>query len=82
MWLANHSLTCLTSLVNIYIEDNSIWVQVAATLRELYYWISKKRKIHGFPTRICPTVGVGGHTSGGVYGNMLRKYVLAVNNCH
>ncbi|TQD98475.1 hypothetical protein C1H46_015930 [Malus baccata] len=61
-------------------EDNSMWVQPGATLGELYYWFLKTRKVHGFPTRICPTVGVGGHISGGGYGNMLRKYILAVNN--
>nr|XP_018634525.1 berberine bridge enzyme-like 21 isoform X3 [Nicotiana tomentosiformis] len=30
--------------------------------------------------RVCPTVGVGGHVSGGGYGNMLRKFGLSVDH--
>ncbi|PHT43508.1 hypothetical protein CQW23_17533 [Capsicum baccatum] len=37
----------------------------------------KTRHIHG---RVCPTVGVGGHFSGGGYGMMSQKFGIAADN--
>ncbi|PON39144.1 Xanthine dehydrogenase C subunit [Parasponia andersonii] len=63
--------------IEVDAADQSAWVQAGATLGELYYSIWKSTNLLGFPDGICPTVGTGGHISGGGYGNMLRKHGLA-----
>lgn len=66
--------------VQVDMKTESAWIQSGATLGEVYHEIWKNSKLHGFPAGVCPTVGVGGHFSGGGYGNMIRKYGLAVDN--
>ncbi|KAH6782304.1 FAD-binding Berberine family protein [Perilla frutescens var. frutescens] len=66
--------------INVSVEDEMAWVEVGAILGEVYYRIAEKSSTHGFPAGVCPTVGVGGHFSGGGYGNMMRKYGLSVDN--
>lgn len=66
--------------ISINTNDQTAWVQAGAILGELYYNIWAKSKVLGFPGGVCPTVGVGGHVSGGGYGNMLRKFGLTVDN--
>ncbi|XP_060175577.1 berberine bridge enzyme-like 8 [Lycium barbarum] len=66
--------------IDVNIKEETAWVQAGATLGELYYAIANKSNVHGFPAGMCPTVGVGGHFSGGGFGNMMRKYGLSVDN--
>ncbi|KAF8653766.1 hypothetical protein HU200_061882 [Digitaria exilis] len=56
------------------------WVGSGATLGELYYAAAAANQTFGFPAGNCPTVGVGGHLSGGGFGALSRKYGLSADN--
>ncbi|XP_057809851.1 berberine bridge enzyme-like 18 [Salvia miltiorrhiza] len=63
--------------VTIDDKEKTARVQVGATLGQLYYTISRKSRTLAFPAGVCPTVGVGGHFSGGGYGMISRKHSIA-----
>ncbi|PKA56049.1 Cannabidiolic acid synthase [Apostasia shenzhenica] len=72
----------LQMLRSVIIDDTrgEAWVQAGATLGELYYAIAMKSRVLAFPAGTCPTVGVGGHFSGGGLGMMVRAHGLAIDN--
>nr|BAZ95780.1 daurichromenic acid synthase [Rhododendron dauricum] len=66
--------------ITIDVENSTAWVQAGATIGQLYYTIAQKSPTLGFSAGICPTVGVGGHFSGGGYGMMSRNYGISADN--
>ncbi|CAH9092070.1 unnamed protein product [Cuscuta europaea] len=66
--------------VKVNVAANTAWAEAGATLGEVYYRISQKSNTLGFPAGLCPSLGVGGHISGGGYGTIMRRHGLAVDN--
>ncbi|KAL6642990.1 hypothetical protein ACP70R_021171 [Stipagrostis hirtigluma subsp. patula] len=59
--------------------EPTAWVESGATLGELYYAVGKSSPELGFPAGVCPTIGVGGHLSGGGIGMMMRRFGLSID---
>ncbi|KAL3616816.1 hypothetical protein CASFOL_039210 [Castilleja foliolosa] len=62
------------------LKSETVWIQTGVKLGQLYYEIARKSKVHAFPAGLYPTVGSGGHISGGGLGTLMRKYGLASDN--
>ncbi|KAG0514674.1 hypothetical protein BDA96_10G213300 [Sorghum bicolor] len=70
----------LLRAVSVDVWNETAWVGSGATLGELYYAIANHTARLGFPGGLGPTVGVGGHLSGGGFGLLLRKHGLAADH--
>ncbi|XP_027095133.1 berberine bridge enzyme-like D-2 [Coffea arabica] len=66
--------------ISVDLESQTAWVGGGATLGQTYYAISEASRDRGFSAGSCPTVGVGGHISGGGFGFLSRKYGVAADN--
>nr|BAM44344.1 berberine bridge enzyme [Coptis japonica] len=66
--------------VSIDLDTQTAWAESGATLGEIYHAIGVSSDVLGFSAGYCPTVGSGGHISGGGFGMMSRKYGLAADN--
>ncbi|XP_057844431.2 berberine bridge enzyme-like D-1 [Cryptomeria japonica] len=66
--------------VEVDMESKTAWVESGATFGQLYSAIANKTSLYGFPTGVCPTVGVGGAFSGGGLGLLSRKYGVAADH--
>ncbi|KFK28112.1 hypothetical protein AALP_AA8G474200 [Arabis alpina] len=66
--------------ITVDVSNKKAWVQAGATLGELYVKINEASQTLAFPAGVCPTVGAGGHISGGGYGNLMRKYGITVDH--
>ncbi|KAI4968506.1 hypothetical protein ZWY2020_045836 [Hordeum vulgare] len=61
-------------------HEATAWVDSGAGIGELYYHVATAAPGLGFPAGVCPTIGVGGHFSGGGMGLMMRKHGLSADN--
>ncbi|KAL2494169.1 FAD-binding Berberine family protein [Forsythia ovata] len=66
--------------ISIDTKNKTAWVETGATLGQLYYTIASKSRTLAFTAGVCPTVGVGGHMSGGGYGMMSRRHGIAADH--
>ncbi|KAG5029170.1 hypothetical protein JHK87_012684 [Glycine soja] len=56
--------------IKVNVENKTAWVQAGATIAPTL----------GLPAGVWPTMGTGGHFSGGGYGFLMHKYGLAADN--
>ncbi|XP_019099203.1 PREDICTED: berberine bridge enzyme-like 6 [Camelina sativa] len=66
--------------ISVDFSSKKAWVEAGATLGELYVKINEASQTLAFPAGVCPTVGAGGHISGGGFGNLMRKFGVTVDH--
>ncbi|CAO2175721.1 unnamed protein product [Urochloa humidicola] len=67
--------------VRVDAASATAWVESGATLGEVYHAVAAASSSSlAFTAGSCSTVGVGGHVSGGGFGLLSRKFMLAADN--
>jgi len=73
--------------VRVDAASATAWAESGATLGEVYHAVARTASPNGssssslaFAAGSCSTVGVGGHVSGGGFGLLSRKFMLAADN--
>ncbi|CAO2188911.1 unnamed protein product [Urochloa humidicola] len=66
--------------VRVDAASATAWVESGATLGEVYHAVAAASPSLAFTAGSCSTVGVGGHVSGGGFGLLSRKFMLAADN--
>ncbi|GLJ22081.1 hypothetical protein SUGI_0413930 [Cryptomeria japonica] len=66
--------------VTVDMKSKTAWAEAGATVGQLYSAIAGVTTDYGFPAGVCPTMGTGGHFSGGGMSLLSRKYGLAADN--
>lgn len=66
--------------ISVDLRSKTAWVGAGATLGETYYRIYQKNSTLTFTAGYWPTVGIGGHVSGGGCGPLVREHGLAADN--
>ncbi|WVZ94470.1 hypothetical protein U9M48_040357 [Paspalum notatum var. saurae] len=56
------------------------WAGAGATVGELYHALGAASGTFAFPAGVCPSVGLGGHLSGGGVGRLARMYGVGADN--
>ncbi|KAL3514837.1 hypothetical protein ACH5RR_027554 [Cinchona calisaya] len=68
------------SSISIDTKTKTAWIGGGVRLGGLYHAIAEKSPNLAFPAGTCPSVGSGGHVSGGGEGALTRKFGLAADN--
>ncbi|GLJ18420.1 hypothetical protein SUGI_0326410 [Cryptomeria japonica] len=66
--------------VTVDMRSKTEWAEAGATVGQLYSDIASNTADYSFPAGTCPTMGTGGHCSGGGMSLLSRKYGLAADN--
>ncbi|KAI5667401.1 hypothetical protein M9H77_17254 [Catharanthus roseus] len=65
--------------ISIDKENRKARIKAGATLGKLYYNLAEESRTIAFVAGTCPSVGVGGHFSGGGFSMMSRRFGLAAD---
>ncbi|XP_058106389.1 reticuline oxidase-like [Magnolia sinica] len=66
--------------ISVDLDSQTVWVESGVLIGEIYHAVGELSSSFAVAAGWCPTVGSGGHFSGGGSGTLTRKYGLAADN--